>query len=101
MPSLKCRDQATVQIVFGKKSSRLRAVLDPLSDDVDGHLLQAASGERHAVAERRVGLELLDEEARIRISGLYAQERPVGIVEAGFVDQTRVAGPRIESQPQH
>src|SRR6185436_7656310 len=63
------------------------------------HLLKAAPNQRHAVAERRVWLELLDEKARVRISRDDAHERPP--VETGLTDQTVVAEPRIEPQSQH
>ena len=96
MRALKCREQATVQIFFGKKQSRLRTVLDPLANDVDRYLLKTAPDQRHSAAKSRGSFEFLDEEAVVGVAGDYPNDRVA--VGTGHADKASVTETVVEPQ---
>src|SRR5256885_16425842 len=78
-------------------TSLRRSVLDPLADDVDRRRRKVGSAIGHAGADCLRALELLDEEARIRIAGDHADQ--IRVLRAVDGNQIARGETRIEPQP--
>ena len=80
----------------GRRRARLRAVGDPLPNDVDVGLRHGGQTGRHALADAGRAFELLDQIAVVRVARRDAQE--VRALAARDADEQRIAVRGVEPQ---